>query len=82
MLIDHIYPVFVISHSCGIPIKDADGNDQLIVTAGYATSLVSLYNLNGWVKDLQSLPETVGLSPGCASFISNGRTVRQAPNLH
>ena len=77
LIYPHIYPDFVISHSCGIPIKDADGNDQLIVTAGYATSRVSLYNLNGWEKDLQSLPVTVGLSPGCASFISNGKTVRQ-----
>ena len=66
---------YFISSSCGIEIQDSDGEDQIVVTGGYgAWNIAAVYNLKGWIKDLQPLKESA-VRHGCTSFMSNGKRV-------
>ena len=57
-------------YACAIPDPD---NDEVIITGGeYSPKIVSVYNKNGWQRDMPSL-ENNRLSHACTSFVQSGR---------
>ena len=63
----------LLSSACSIPTDE----DEVIITAGSTpNSPVSVYNINGWVRDLPSLNTVSRRAHACGQFKSqNGDTV-------